>query len=645
MSANNPSAITPRRGVILPFVLVILCVLGVLVLAFSNMASQSQREAFRSGQDEFAKRIVEAALDEAFIQMNDETSRSGTAEAKWLCDLTDNKAIEKNLTNLPNVKIMADELDQLGPTKVSSLKVLFSKRKDDFRGLRQNQGVTIPYYGREGHGTLVVRGTVQISKGGKAVNAYTLERHHDYKVINLVSARGGANRNLAQNRNLDYALFVREGLDEFRATKGRMLNNANVRFLVKANGVGKICFGGADDKDNFVFLNLSPETASLLPGSDQASKPLDSGEKEKLVDDIVDQSPEAQQGLKEKMGILSGTVDDAKSIAKTEVVGTNDVSLDSKGSVFNPSPDPIEKDARDALFDKNLAKPDDNMEPGINILGHGDSASSVIEGHVRQRHLILVESKKISELLGKLGLNTPPTSITVEGYRRQCQNRGKTPSRLVELVYAFIEKLTPGPLKTTTSKYDDTIQYGGGEGQRQREYSQRRLDVGYKPYNFLNLRSFSAGNMTEFANLGFLLGNTLKMRGAVHCRAPIILGEAGALTVEGEGVISSNHDIMIKAGINSPGSSLLIINTQGNVIIDTSEKIEAAIAAQQIIINPGKTLNFKGSLLVRQLGSADWPAGNHVIEYDSTKFNRTDDVYSVTISPKISFIRMTGQES
>ncbi|MBF0501079.1 MAG: hypothetical protein HQM09_13150 [Candidatus Riflebacteria bacterium] len=631
------------RGIILPLVLIVLCVLGILVFGFSNLASHSQRMAFRSEQDEAAKCLLGSAIDETFFLFNQETGSSQNVTSKWLANDSDTTTQEWNLNKLPQTKSIAAEFEQSGGLKIASLAVIVSKRKEDFRNMRLENGVSTPYYRGEGHGTLVLRGTIVIAKAGRSVTALTLERHHDFKVICLVSDQKNSDRTKARNRCLDYALFVREGLKEFRDTAGRMLNNSNLSFEIKPMGQGKIYIGGTDDKDNYVFINLGPGQSSYIP-QENAIRLINLAEAAQMGNDALTNDPDAKNKIDAEIKQGNWPAGTTPLSAITDELGKS--SLKSGAVPFSPNPQGLEKDARDALFGDpgQTGNPKDNTEPGIKLLDTNDLPHQVIEGHLRQRFIYLVEinNQKLAQIQGTNKLLVVPSNA----YVQMCQKQGQNLVVFIKTIFKCLENLTPAPLRKAVTSVDEELPFGSSlDSERNKAYSPGSIKTDYTPFSYFNLRSYAAADNAELTSLGILTPGGLNLRGATHVRSPIVIGGQGMVTVTGEGLLSTNQDIIIKNGITCKPDSMCVLWTKGNIVIDTTEKIEAGIIANEVVVNTGKALNLKGALFVNRLGSAKWPIGPHIIEYDAKRFYKIDsDVYSVSISPKISFIRMMSPE-
>lgn len=81
---------------------------------------------------------------------------------------------------------------------------------------------------------------------------------------------------------------------------------------------------------------------------------------------------------------------------------------------------------------------------------------------------------------------------------------------------------------------------------------------------------------------------------------------------------------------------------RNDLIISTSDKVETGVAGRSLQVPAGNSIQLKGSLFLAQMGSEFWAPGPHVIEYDAARTSRADDLYSVTVSPRATFVRVTG---
>lgn len=624
-----------NRGVILLIVLIFVCLLGIWVLTYSRGAFQSARVAYRSEQEEVAKRIVEAAVDEAFFVLDESSEDPAAPSTRWLVDRSQVAPSTLGLGDLPQTKGIVDNLQQDGVIQVSALEVQIAKRTEDFRNSRSPSG-TPSYYGNEGHGTVVLRGTIRVSRSGQPFLGFTLEKHHDYKVACLVSKRQTeAARAAAQCRSLDYALYVREGLNEFKTTRGKMLNNSSLKFQVKPKGKGLIYFGGTEGSSEFVFLNIDPGQPDQLPPSETAQRTLTRTETDQIGDKVVATNPDfssyAQQ-IKDKIAELG-------------------VVLKSTYIPLDPNAVDKPKYAQDGLFEDpaNPANANENIEPGARLLEPGDDPKLIIEGRVRKRFIDLVEADQLKKFLDLVkqympSLKVPDFFISMQpdDYKRRCAKAGEAVDNIILGIEEVMATLPAAPLSTSVSLIDDELPYGSNaKADRNTQTRARTLPESYLPFDYKNLRSFSVAAKADLSSIGFLDGNTLALQGAVHVRSGFVLGDGGPMTVKGQGVISTNGDIVIKAGITCEPGAILVLATKGKLFVQTKDKIEAGIMANSIIITGGGALNLHGSLWVNRLGSDGWPAGPHVIEYDPDRFYRADgDVYSVNVSPRCTFIRM-----
>jgi hypothetical protein len=651
-----------KRGAMLPLVMGFLCVMGILVFSFSRGASHSSQMVFRIEREETAKKVLEAAVDEAFVQLDGETEHPGDT-TKWLIENGAGNPITWNQQHLPRTKGMLESLNKGTSSSLTDLSIRLSKRVSDFRNY-QIRGSKVPYYGREGQGTVVFQGTIQVMQGRQSLSAFTLERHHDYKVTCLVSARHNPDRSLAPNRNLDYLLYVREGYAEFQETTGLMLNNQALSLEFRPHGRGRIFFGGTENPGSFIFLNLGQHLVARIP-ADDGTKSLDTGEKDQLVDQLF-QAPD----LVPKMITVFGNKDEdetgntaveheAAQKLFRENLHKQSVSVQSQNIPFSPQPADKEKDARENLFGDPAVtrKPIDNTQVGITLLPLTEEPHKIIEGFVRQRFLRLVEILP-QGLLGSVLSLLPAKpafllSYTTDTYVNTCAKRGgEAPQEIVLSIYRFLEKMRPDSLKSTVTKVEDEFLYGSKlESGGSKAFSGASVPTTYQPFMHRNLRSYALEKPELLDQIGVYSNNQLSLRGWVHVTAnpkdtapaPLVLGANGTVTHSGRGILSTTRTIVLKAGINTAPDALLILITPRKVVVETSEKITAAIIAHTIEVAPGNSFNLTGSLCVNRLGSAKWPSGPHIIEYDAQRFwQDLDDIYTVNVSPRISFIRLSA---
>jgi hypothetical protein len=633
--------------------IIFLFVMLIWVLSYSRTAFQTSNVAFRNELKEMGKQLLEGGMGEAFSILDRECQDINHTHTRWLIDRNDPSSLSWELNDLPLMREAIEDIEEEWVVKVSALKVTASRRDKDFRACRDTSDPDSRYYGKEGHGTVVFHGTLEFSRGGKPCLELTLQTHHDYKVACLVSCRTDTlNRVRAKNLNLDYALYVRDGLLEFRKSTGRMLNRKNFDLQIRPRGYGRIYFGlngVAANPDDFVFLNV-PE--DQIPSSLTESRAVTYGEQGLIAQRFLTKVPTIQQNLAAEMaagrlGYYGATTPRA---FLQDMMRDLSPRLRSQFYPITVEPsDPDLKYVQDGLFKDPDFSGDafDNTEPGASLLDPGDDPRTLIEGTVRKRFLDVIRSSGF-EIFVRTGLKIPfdaqsgfLAALPDKAYNRRCAKLGQNRHPFIQAIDEVLETRLPDPILTCVSRVDDELPYGLiNDSYRKTTPLECSLPEEYCPFEFGNLRSFSIPEGAGLYKIGMLENNVLKPQGAIYIRSSFTLGEEGPLECRGHGLISSSGNITIKRGIKCAPGSILLLSAQGSLIVDTSEPIEAGVRARDIKVLSGQRLNLKGSLWVEELGSADWPEDTHVIEYDPQRYLRSQDLYSVNLSPRTTFSRL-----
>lgn len=624
-------------------------ILAIWAVSYSRSALHSSWVSYRIEQEMAARNILESAIDEAFLFWDHETTDPEKPFSRWLISQTDRSAQTLEKSELPLTAQAITDLLEAGGITVESLTVVAKKRGDDFRNSRNASG-NPPYYGNEGHGTLALTGSIRLARGKKAFLEFQIERHHDYKVTGIVSRRNaGSSRENALNRCLDYVLYVRNGLNEFRQTRGRMLNRKGLNLDIVPNNTGHIYFGGTGSNKDYVFINIYPEQADQIPDNLISDRPLSQTELEQIADRMLKREPELDDVLAEAIADSDSYTSGDTKLFLVDLMASLDSRLRSKYIPIDPeSGEESVKYVHEALFDKfevsnRLA---DNNEPGIKLLQAGDNAGQIIEGAVRKRFIDLITSSELDKFIIDISSNLVSTrflaALKPEHMVRRSKNLSQTPEPLALAIDEILSELSPSPLKTPVTRIDEEFPYGSNrEADRGTILQSCRLPESDIPFQYGNLRSYSLQDIADLKAEGFLKNNRLFLQGALYVRSGINLGEEGATTCIGRGVMTINGDLTISSGLKTEPGSTAVFSCNGNLIIDTSEQVEAAIMARSIVVKPGKKLNLKGSVWVDNLGSAFWPEGDHRIEYDNSRFDADHDLYAVNISPRSTYLRFS----
>ncbi|MFZ2958444.1 MAG: hypothetical protein WA705_16275 [Candidatus Ozemobacteraceae bacterium] len=624
-----------RRGVLLPTVLLVLFVLGILAMQYSRWASYSQALAYRYEQSEVARRLAESAIDEAFARFFAETGKSGSLVRKRLIDN------EKNPSDVQGVAVPTTIGQASSMIRGLAADITVTVRSVDFRDVSPSPK-NYPFYKAEGVGTLGFVSTVLLMRGSKKVAGCVLERHHDFKVTSMLSPRSDRGNRYAENFLLDYVVFVRNGLSEFNTTFGFNLNNDNLDLTVIQDGTspdkyGKIYFGGTDDVNNYVFLNMSGEFQGMIPPLAQTLS-LGKSEMEILWPKSKGQSGDPKGELR---------------IANVPL--------------WHP-PTPVQKLALNAVLGIAPGGWAAQGHCGIRLLQDAGFATSqnaraIFEGNVRQRFLYFVEHQ-VTYPDGTDPL--PAVSVAAAAAR------GITSGDLYD-VYKGLETLKangfgggiplvssfsvdclyacPNDRNTTFSILSNPPKFLDNASLPITSVA----DARFRPYNHLNLWSRLLNSRTNLEEYGYIVGNELHVRGIVRVFDNVVFDRP--LKIVGQGVIIANGFYLKEELVKKDPAStdfVVLYAREGNIFVETNKQIEAALMAVtdnnnatvgRVRVQPGYRLNLKGALSADYLDTSNWPTNKpHVIHYDPV-FRSSDDQYQVNISRWVTFTRTTESDS
>ncbi|MBQ2592263.1 MAG: hypothetical protein II567_03170, partial [Candidatus Riflebacteria bacterium] len=319
-----------KKGVAIFFVLFVMIILGILVAQFHVRSRQAQSTVHRFQTSEMARQLAAAAQEEAFKYLYEETDNY---ESKGFEELNDNSILRKiiegkessayapgfNRTETNGLKLKIPATEEMAEGLLGDrMEISATARIIDFRDCDSDNHT---FYGKEGIGTIEIVTTAKAKKEYKNQfpGACTIVRHHDYKVVSLLSKKD--RDNYAGSRVLDYALFIRMGQEEFggnTAVLGFNLNPPdNTQLEINAgNGpnLGKVHFG--TDRDHYTYLNISDKTKNFIPDGNKVI-PLPSLEaKDTEVDKFF---PAFVEGVKKQYN--GKTIDKAKNIRVNSVTG------------------------------------------------------------------------------------------------------------------------------------------------------------------------------------------------------------------------------------------------------------------------------------------------------------------------------------
>lgn len=661
------------------FVLLALSVLGALAVAFHLFSRQAQATAFRFEQKAITRQIAEAASEEAFMRFYQATSDTGTSEGKWMTGTRSGKlAIQ-----VPTTTQFSPSLVRLDCVPEIEAWARFVDFRDvDSRGTR--------YPPNEGVGTIELGVTARLrslSGGGKKppVAVCTILRHHDFKILTIVSQRDNRlpRTSYAQNYVLDYALFVRSGLLEFRRGKGTSINPGDIRISISQDELfrtpeklGKVFFGGTSDpngqstagadetpKGNLVFLNIAEANKALVPTFDKE------GFFRVGLDDCLLLFPKFgkfRDYLKGMEGVFSARnvplVRDeqwykSSPAAQLELSAKNGVLAASKGA-------------------------EENLLPGLNLISKDPAvaaipanAENVFEGAVRQRFLSFVhfyldvskvddsESDQVKECretkVPCIPLSDPPP-------------RDKDVKAFCEGLKSLEKKVPPGTPPLVSRFNADFLLKGGQQGPTAAvgetfknpppaffSYKGQSVDITAGgldsiPFRHVNLRARDLVSQEQFERLGFYdpREGTLNLRGIIRVNAFLVLGDPAIprLKVRGRGVIMAKG-FRLLSGIEKDRSNgadpiCVLYARDEPIFVETGEPIQASLIAMgggsnYLGLRPSKPLKLFGSLAVDFLETGQWStAGENTLEYDPVLKAPSENLFQINISRWVTFHRV-----
>lgn len=673
----------------------VMLIIGMLAVQFHYMTRQAQSTAFRFQASEIARQLAESAMDEAFLFIHNETGKNDSELFKRLRDRTGN--IDCSTSSLDNLAAKGFEVP-VALTKAQASTILNGNKFDisviariiDFRDTDSSGG---RYYEKEGVGTLEIKASVTPKSSFKKQiqGACHIYRHHDYKVVSIVSKRNNSNQrsSYAQNYALDYALFIKNGQEEFQAIPdalGVNLNPLKQRLTIDQNSLstdkcGKIFLGNSPGKS--IFLNIDEARKSqFIP------KPLKNSnivELDEATTDLV--FPELKRAVKREVeervksdgaSLESFKMWDYKSYLAYSRHPIDDASLSSDAEV---------KDYRDLCYTAAQTavgkNPVPNFFPGIRILPE-NRLSDFIEGNVKQRYFHfaylsadLTNTKIYIKAKKGMGSESDTATINDSATIEKMKNR-RIPifdieelkslpndkiSALTNLInMEYIKQNYSGAYPEVISRISTTASYNPVTSTTYSQpifYDYRNpgssdsslyASVPYAHVNLWARRKLTTAQAEEF---GILLPsqNRINLRGIVQINEAITIGNnGGEVTVSGQGVLIA-PGITIKSGIKkADNKSLCILLTRGYPInVETDQLIEASLISigknnRNGHIKAKKKLNLHGALAVDLLRLDQWAENvEHSIHYDAA-LKPNQDQYQINISRWVSFQKMVEQD-
>ncbi len=673
-----------REGVAMFSAIFVMIIVGLLAMQFHYMTRQAQSSAHRFQTSEMARQLAAAAMEEAFMYVHSETASPGSTFFNKLVNRSSD--IDGSSTSLDNKNSKGIDvpvvltLSQAATMPMGSrLNITATARIIDFR---DTDTTGARYYGKEGVGTLELRVTAEPKPEFKKQmqGACTITRHHDYKVVAIVSKRDNAMQrsSYAGSFALDYALFIRDGQEEFESLVGLSLNPAKQKLTIDQTGlssdkIGKIYLGNR--RSSSVYLNVDSAHADFIPEPRKVEKIVE-------VDD---------QTVFELLPQFYGQVKaQAEKVVNDKGASLKGFSMSGHSAFFEYQRYPVTdealttikdmKDFRTAtlLGEAKAAGQKESSEvfPGL-AFKPDTSLPEILEGDIRQRFFhfgyfyvdmtgckIYVKAKKSGKSKSETVEITDPALINQFKNRRipcfDADHFEGLSDNSINLRYlkdnianTHPEVLCRIDKENRYLKGSNTTLPHPGMFHFRNAGSLDDPTMASVPYAHVNLwtrRNVTPQQLEEFGI--YVPGQKkLNLRGIVQVTEAITLGTGGNIEVEGCGVIVA-PGITIAGGIKKKDGtdSICVLLTRGYPItVNTSEKIEAALISigssnRNGCVVANKKLDLVGCLAVDRLNMAKWAEGvEHRVQYDPA-FKRNEDLYQVNLTRWVTFERMVEQD-
>lgn len=656
-----------RRGVLLYFALFAVLVLGLFAVHFHRMASHAQRMSYRFAQAENWHQVAEAAMEEAFQRVVEATANPESELSKKLRLLT----AQPFPLDLPLINKECRER-YVGRAKVTATCRVVDSRSGDSKARRFHPGEVC------GTIELAISVDMQGTRGTEVIPGIALIRHHDFRVVSMVSVPAKRSP-YAHNFILDFVVFARFGLQDFRRTQGRTLNDESQnRVTVDQDGLapeqrGQVFIGGTEKiaegstaegnetpKDNYVFINTDDSWKDIIP-------PLENKEIKRVgIEECVKLMPDLEKDKKDLEG-LEGVF-----IARNGPMLRADYTGESLKR---------EQQTRDALLnfqegsELNRLLPQRLISPAM--AKDAAQADAVLRGALRQRFMYFVEFKlDVSKIPGipadvkarvdsetnRIAClpNSPRIQLNDEKYRKFLtalwQIAGsETQSPLFSKLCC--DYLLKGGQSSTTPPEKATFpvpRFFRRDGQDVGNlWGDDSDENGLRVYRHGGLFAVKATTVKSLEKLGILdsKNGILRLRGVTSLTEPVNLAGPNntPVTVIGQGVLIA-PSFTLSSGIQKSKTNDLCVlyANKGPINVETDQEINASLIAlntdHQGTVVARKPLKMRGCLAADRLEFCRWtPANPHLIYYDPM-LHATTDLYQVTISRWVTFQRLILKE-
>jgi Tfp pilus assembly protein PilX len=665
-------------------VLFVLLVLGLFAVQFHRFSRQAVATAFKIEKGEIARQLAESCLDEAFSRFWTNTEDSSSAEALFL----QNRTPDAFAVGIPLAeKRFAEMFPDLAITVRVTAGIVDFQTKDRTKGFSYIPGECV--------GVFSLQAEVEMKKAGRVQAGCRMIRHHEYKVATLLT--NPANRSQhAQNFILDYALFVRQAMDEFSSPAHpdwqRPFNNPSVQLYIKDQaGIaptrrGKVFFGGTDiltrSQDRPIFINTAetqPHLQKAVPTfPEQPIATLTYSDWEPLMPHIAQQMiSKMKDKIKSKDPTMSSG--EATSRARGVVEAIKVVFSAKAGPMGLNNPTELEKQA---LYSIYLASDSDISQlkppaPGFffpccdeSLLGDVNYLDSILEGSIRQRFLYVVSfffdlsdteaedsdkedaknRKSVSQPIPKENA-LPEHQTFVQGVKA-LESAGKSAFPMISYLDGHFS-YRQGETYVKRSGSDQASFPSPGNYTRQDGVKIPLANAlslpEFRPYGVFTLRfrTVDAPGWLEWLGMFNSQTGRLIVRGVTRVRAGTLAlkrSSTGSIEFSGKGVLIVDDGITISSGITKSSEAaaddfLVLFTQKGNITIETDQPIEAMLIAMgsggRVI--PKQPFKIIGGLAVDTLNDSSWPAGSYSIEYNPSLKTDGNHLYQIIPTPHITF--------
>lgn len=666
----------PKSGSLYIFVIFVIVSISILAGKFFQISRQQQSTNFRLEQSHTAKELADSAKKEAYARIIKQSENPDTQLSKWLTDRSRKDAFKLHLPGSEAVSA------QLLKSNLSA-EISCELKKFDFRF---NSHENVAYFPEnQGQGTLSIIIKVNLFHGllnKRKIFGGKLISHHDYQVTAIVSQRKNSSprTDYSQSFVLDYALLVRDGLEEFRYSNGQLINDnlsklhINQENLTPAN-CGKIYFGGADSKNykkgnsppigNYVFFNLGEDFKDAVPAPARAKVEINQTELLELIPTL--------NNLTQQMTNLSSSLHNAKGAF---IISTTPTFRHSYSGLEQT----LEKKSIEKLISFSEGSETNSTPFCLNVcskarFSENQFLQAALEGNLRKRfhyfvhfYIDLSDAHVIYEKLENGQTSTVSEPVQTE----QIETLKKLENRVLCTPYlagtcetaenehflrVLNEKYFEKDGVQLVSSFNASHPIGLGSaniGSPNPDYpspvffnsKNNAIDCdktgmdGFRPFNNFELWSRRNLKLADLEKLEIIdyKKKIIRPRGIIHIdeETGLTIGD-GDWQIEGRGILVAKRFSINGSIKKSSANDLLVFYARRDGIEILTEKlVEASLIAVNDDRNAGvralKPLNLKGALVVDRLNLPLWEPGDHKLEYDPALKRHADSLYSISIS-------------